>query len=111
MKRPIQVEDSPEKPRKQPRTVEASTQPPGAIGLTEALDFTALNSLEEISCRFDELARSLMFGHLIHLHTPGFPPKDIEYEILELEFYLYKPGLHADPFTHKADEQRKGGQW
>ena len=110
MKRPIQVEDSPDKPRKQQR-VEAGTQSSGIHGLTEALDFTALNSPQEISSRFDELARLLMFGHIIHLHTPDFPPKDIEYEILELEFYLHKPGCHTDPFTHRAAEQRQGGQW
>lgn len=106
MKRHIQVEGSPEKPRKQ-RRVEAY----GVIGLIEALDFTALNSVGEISSRFDELARLLMFSCVIHLHTPDSPPKDIEYEILELEFYLHKPGCHEDPFTHKAAEQRQGGQW
>jgi len=98
-----------EKPQKQQR-LNASTGD-GAVGLTEALDFTALNSLQEISVRFDELARSLMFSHVIHLHTPGFPPKDVEYEILELEFYLHKPDCHADPFTHRATEQRRSGQW
>lgn len=109
MKRHIQVDDSPEKPRKQQR-LEASNGD-YAVGLTEALDFTALNSLQEISGRFDELARLLMLGHVIHLHTPGSPPKDIKYEILELEFYLHKPGCHADPFTHRAAEQRRSGQW
>ncbi|KAF9647829.1 hypothetical protein BDM02DRAFT_3097466 [Thelephora ganbajun] len=109
MKRQIQVEDSPEKPRKQQR-LETSTRE-DAVGLTEALDFSALSSLQEISGRFDELARSLMFGHVIHLHMPGFPPKEIEYEILELEFYLHKRGCHADPFTHRAAEQKRSGQW
>lgn len=109
MKRYLQAGDSPDKPRKQQR-LKASTGD-DAVGLTEALDFTALNSLQEISGRFDELAKSLMFNHVIHLHTPGSPPKDIEYEMLELEFYLHKPGCHVDPFTHRAAEQRKGGQW
>lgn len=109
MKRRIQVEDPPEQPRKRQRTKKSI--PDDAIHLTEALDFTALNSVQEIPSRFDELAKSLMFSHIIHLHAPGFPPNDIEYEILELEFYLYKPGFHADPFTHNASEQRKGGQW
>lgn len=102
MKRPIQVEDSPDKPRKQQRL---------DIRLTEALDLTSLNSLGEISSRFDQLAEMLMFNHVIHLHTPDSLPNDIEYEILELEFYLYKPGCHPDPFTHRAAEQRKSGQW
>lgn len=109
MKRQIQVEDSPEKPRKQIR-LEANDGD-YAVGLTQALDLTTLSSLQEISDRFDELARLLMFSHVIHLHTPGHPPKDVEYEILELEFYLYKPGCHADPFTHRAAEQRSSGQW
>jgi len=109
MKRYIQLEDSPEKPRKQQR-VEANTGE-DAVGLAEALDFTALNSLQEISGRFEEVARSLMFDHVIHLHAPGSPSKDIEYEILELEFYLHKPCCHADPFTHRATEQMRSGQW
>ena len=108
MKRHIQVEDSSKQKRQR---VEASTQSGVIASLTEALDFTALNSLEEISSRFDELARMLMFSHVIHLHTPGRTSKDIEYEILELEFYLHKPGCHADPFTHRATEQRQSGQW
>lgn len=109
MKRHIQTDESMEKPRKQ-RRVEVNTRS-DAIGLTEALDLTALNSLQEISGRFDELARLLMFGYVIHLRTPGVPPKDTEYEILELEFYLHKPGCHADPFTHRATEQKRTGQW
>jgi len=109
MKRCHQVENSPGKPRKQ-RRLEVNTGD-DAVGLTEALDLTALNSLQEISGRFDELARSLMSGHVIHLHAPGSPPKDIEYEILELEFYLHKPGCHVDPFTHRAAEQTRSGQW
>jgi len=109
MKRCNQAEDSPGKPRKQ-RRLEANTGD-DALGLTEALDLTALNSLQEIYGRFNELATSLMSGHVIHLHAPGSPPKDIEYEILELEFYLHKPGCHVDPFTHRATEQTRSGQW
>jgi len=109
MKRCHQVESSPGKPRKQ-RRLEVNTGG-DAVGLTEALDLTALNTLQEISGRFDELARSLMSGYVIHLHAPGSPPKDIEYEILELEFYLHKPGCHVDPFTHRAAEQTRSGQW
>ena len=109
MKRRIQADDSLEKPRKQQR-LEANSGD-YAVGLTQALDFTALDSLQEILDRFDELARLLMLSHVVQLHTPGFPSKDIEYEILELEFYLYKPGSHADPFTHRSAEQRRSGQW
>jgi hypothetical protein len=109
MKRAVQFDGSPEKPRKQQR-LEASTRD-DAVGLTEALDLTVPNSLQEISIRFDELARLLMFNHVIHLHTPGLQPGDVQYEILELEFYLHKPGCHADPFTHRAAEQRRSGHW
>lgn len=109
MKRSLQVGDSLEKPRKQQRL--GMNTGDDAVGLTEALDFTALNSLQEISGRFDELAKLLMFGHLIHLRTPGSPSEDIEYEILELEFYLHKPGCHADPFTHRSTEQKRSGRW
>ena len=102
-------EDSSGKRRKRPR-LEANARD-DVVGLAEALDLTALNSVQEISSRFDELASSLMFGHVIQLHAPGSPPRDIEYEILELEFYLHKPGCHVDPFTHRAAEQRRGGLW
>ena len=109
MKRCHQVENSPGKPRKQ-RRLEVNTGD-DTLGLTEALDLTVLNSSQEISGRFDELARSLMSSHVIHLHTPGSPSEAIEYEILELEFYLHKPGCHVDPFTHRAAEQTRSGQW
>ena len=111
MKRRTQFDGSPGKPQKQPR-LEARTQPhANTINLTEALDFTIPASPQEVSDRFVELARLLMFNHIIHLHTPGPQPGDIEYEILELEFYLHKPECHADPFTHRASEQRRSGQW
>ena len=35
----------------------------------------------------------------------------VDYEIIELEFYLQKSGLHEDPFTHGSDEQRQSGRW
>jgi hypothetical protein len=106
MKRPLQVEVSPGKPRKQQRLEETTGD--DATCLADALDLTALNSLQEILSRFDELARLLIFGHVIRLHTPA---SDVEYEILELEFYLHKPGCHADPFTHRANEQTRSGRW
>lgn len=34
-----------------------------------------------------------------------------EYEILEIEFYLFKAGFHEDAFTHGNEEQRIPGQW
>ena len=110
MKRSHRAESSPGKPRKQ-RRLGVNTAGGDAVGLTEALDLTALNTLQEISSRLDELARSLMSGYVIHLHAPGSSPKDIEYEILELEFYLHKPGCHVDPFTHRAAEQTRSGHW
>lgn len=109
MKRRTRVDESPGGPRKQPRL--QTDDGDFAVGLTRALDLTALDSPQAISDRFDELARLLMLSHVVHLHTPGSPPKDVEYEILELEFYLHKPGCHADPFTHRSAEQRKSGQW
>ena len=111
MKRQIQADSTPDTPRKQQRLAVNNLRQHDAIGLTEALDFSALNSLQDVSDRFDKLARLLMFDHVIHLHAPGSPPKDIEYEVLELEFYLHKPGWHVDPFTHRSTEQRRGGQW
>ena len=36
---------------------------------------------------------------------------EIEYDILEIEFYLLKEGCHEDPYTHGAEEQRSSGRW
>ncbi|KAI0053757.1 hypothetical protein FA95DRAFT_484486 [Auriscalpium vulgare] len=34
-----------------------------------------------------------------------------EYDILEVEFYLFKKGCHEDLFTHGSEEQRTAGLW
>ena len=73
--------------------------------LSSLLDFTHLRTHEEISTRFDALAHALL--HHFRLRVSA----DAEYEILELETYLFAPGVHEDPFTHGSDEQRRSGRW
>jgi hypothetical protein len=37
--------------------------------------------------------------------------KEIEFEILEAEFYVLIGGCYEDPFTHWSEKQKIGGQW
>ncbi|OCH89999.1 hypothetical protein OBBRIDRAFT_793711 [Obba rivulosa] len=76
--------------------------------LSDLLDFSQLSSTTAIHDRFEEIASTLLLDFRIVIDTPG---KRHEYEILELEFYLRKPGCHEDPFTHASEEQRRSGQW
>jgi hypothetical protein len=76
--------------------------------LASLLDFTSLTVLPDISARFDELADALLFDFQLSVTCDS---EQIELDILELEFYLKKPGCHVDPFTHGSEEQRRSGQW
>lgn len=37
--------------------------------------------------------------------------QEFAFEILELEFYLWKYEIHEDPFTHGSEEQKRSGKW
>jgi hypothetical protein len=94
---------SPESSNKLPkRDTDATNQ------LWMLLDFSLLTSHAEISARFDKLAESIFDDYTLCLHTDN---KNVEYEILKLEFYLHKSGCHPDPFTHQTEEQAYTGQW
>lgn len=76
--------------------------------LPELLDFSALESQQDISTRFELLASELLHNYRLEVTHE----ENTEYlEILELEFYLYKSGLHEDPFTHVSAEQSQAGRW
>lgn len=81
--------------------------------LSRLLDLTQLIDHGEIQQRFDEVAELLLQGfHLrITRSSQDATTSSVEYEILELEFYLWKTGYHEDPFTHRSDEQRRSGNW
>jgi len=78
------------------------------VDIALLLDFTSLTSLSVITDRFDEIANALFHDYNLLL-TNG--EKQTTLEILELEFYLQKSGLHEDPFTHGSEEQKQSGRW
>lgn len=78
------------------------------LGLMELVDFSALESQQDISARFELLASELLHNYRLEVTHE----EKIEHlEILELEFYLYKSGSHEDPFTHASAEQSQAGRW
>ncbi|KAI0832918.1 hypothetical protein BC628DRAFT_1309312 [Trametes gibbosa] len=76
--------------------------------LSGLLDFSALATPQEIVARFELLAAELLHNHRIEV-ARGETRELLE--LLELEFYLYKAGVHEDPFTHASAEQSELGRW
>jgi hypothetical protein len=77
--------------------------------LQELLDFgEEVNTKEDIERRFKHIAETLL--HKFHLVVVKDTTEEIEFEILEAEFYLQISG-HEDPFTHGSEEQKISGQW
>ncbi|KZT70250.1 hypothetical protein DAEQUDRAFT_737479 [Daedalea quercina L-15889] len=72
------------------------------------LDFTQLTSLDGIANRFTEIASALLHHYRLSVDVEG---GEAEYELMEIEFYLYHPSCHEDPFTHRSHEQQQAGQW
>ena len=91
-------------PQKSQRHHHTQTHPP----LSSLLDFSHLSSQADIYSRFTQLSQSLLNHHTLLLLRQGL---EIEYDILEIEFYLLKEGCHEDPYTHGAEEQRSSGRW
>lgn len=80
--------------------------------LASLLDFTALCSDTDISDRFGDIARSLLYNHTLAITSNlSTGPTTAEYEFLEVEFYLRKADVHEDPFTHGTQEQSNSGRW
>ena len=78
--------------------------------LQDLLDFSrGVKTEEDIERRFKHIAATLLHG--FHLIQRDKDAKEIEFEILEAEFYLSIGGCFEDPFTHCSEEQKIGGQW
>jgi len=77
--------------------------------LREILDFSGVDSEQEISRRFERISTALL--HEFRLVVRREQATDVEFEILEAEFYLQIGGCHEDPFTHGNEEQRVSGRW
>lgn len=77
--------------------------------LRQHLDFSALESASSIEKRANVVAEALL--HDFRLVVRRHDAVEVEHEILELEFYLWKDGCHEDPFTHGSEEQKISGQW
>ncbi|KIN93546.1 hypothetical protein M404DRAFT_36015 [Pisolithus tinctorius Marx 270] len=86
----------------------ANTAHMPTTALASLLDLSALTTREDISSRFDVIARELLCNYVLTIVRNGVYSN---YEILEVEFYLQKSGCHEDPFTHGSFEQEKSGQW
>lgn len=97
--------DAEEPPRKIRRY---ETSGSSNVFLAELLDFSALSSEVDIGIRFEQLADALLCNYNLILERED---TQTEFEVLELEFYLQKFGVHEDPFTHGSDEQRYSGRW
>jgi len=77
--------------------------------LREILDFSGVDNEQEISRRFERISTALLQEfRLVVRREHG---TDVEFEILEAEFYLQIGGCHEDPFTHGNEEQRVSGRW
>jgi hypothetical protein len=79
-----------------------------SLGLAPLLDFSTLTTAEEISERFEAVARELLCNTILSVVQNG---ACADLDILELEFYLQKSSCHEDPFTHGSVEQERSGQW
>jgi len=73
------------------------------------LDFSSVETEQEIATRFDRLAKALL--HEFRLVARRSDGKETEFQVLEAEFYLQVEGCHEDPFTHGSEEQRVSGKW
>jgi hypothetical protein len=79
------------------------------LAFKNLLDFSLVDTEEEIASRFDRIAKALM--HEFRLVVRRENAQEMELEILEAEFYLQIAECHEDPFTHGSEEQRVSGRW
>jgi hypothetical protein len=82
---------------------------PKLSALREILDFSGVDNEQEISRRFERISTALLQEFRLVVRREHGP--DVEFEILEAEFYLQIGGCHEDPFTHGNEEQRVSGRW
>ncbi|KAH9482101.1 hypothetical protein JR316_0004196 [Psilocybe cubensis] len=86
----------------------------------QLLDFSSVGGgvegEDEIATRLYRIARALLHEFRLVVRPPTKsgdepPPEDVEFQILEAEFYLRLDGCHEDPFTHGSEEQKVSGRW
>ena len=83
-----------------------------AVLLQELLDFSqGVKTEEDIERRFKQIAVTLLHGYHLVVAQHDEDTKEIEFEILEAEFYILIGGCYEDPFTHWSEKQKIGGQW
>jgi len=80
------------------------------IPLETLLDLDNLVSEGDICERFEAIARALFFHYRIRIINPEGETTTHHLELLEIEFYLVKPG-HVDPYCHASAEQDVAGRW
>lgn len=76
--------------------------------LQKLLDFSTVSEEIEMNARFKQIASMLLHDYRLVLTSGG---SEFEYDLIEVEFYLYKSGCHEDPFTHGTEEQKESGRW
>ena len=82
------------------------------VVLQDLLDFSqGVKTEEDIERRFKHIAVTLLHGSNLVVVQNDEDMKEIEFEILEAEFYILIGGCYEDPFTHWSEKQKIGGQW
>lgn len=79
------------------------------LDLRALLDLSEVNTEQDISTRLDRIANLLL--REVRLVLKRKDATNVEFEILEAEFYLQIGDRHEDPFTHGSEEQRYSGYW
>lgn len=74
------------------------------------LDFSLVDTNEEIARRLDLISESLLHSFSLVV-KPEKASKEIEFQIMEAEFYLHIDGLHEDPFSHGSEDKKFSGRW
>ena len=103
--------------RKQRPPITSSSQVKKTKGTTtvallqDLLDFSqGFRTEDDIQRRFKHIAKTLL--HEFHLvAVKDTTREEIEFEILEAEFYLHIGGCYEDPFAHRSEEQKISGRW
>ncbi|KDR84390.1 hypothetical protein GALMADRAFT_711077 [Galerina marginata CBS 339.88] len=75
----------------------------------ELLDFSLVNDEAEITRRFDIIPRMLIHEFRLVVKPENKP--EVEFQIMEAEFYIQVATCHEDPFTHWSEEQKISGRW
>ncbi|SRR6266576_1814024 len=88
-------------------------EPKKKFKLTDLQDLLDVSDLQgasddELDARFQYIAKVILCDYEL---VVGSSSGECRYSVLELEFYLWIPGSHEDPFTHGSEGQRIPAQW